>query len=290
MTEGRLDVVFEGPDVGHGVPLDDVQKTWGHVQTALRLMVHHLRGGDEPIRGRPRDDVRELSTLLFTGAYPGSLGTSLELPPTADGLLFDDDIGVRALDSILGLGRELQNDTVPDWVAGELRAISSDLSAAVSQVRIGDPSNGRQLILEREARTRPRPEGAETALLHGWLREVNWERRTAQLHDDVGAFVALRFERELDDDMLRCATQHVRVEGEGRFNDRDEWTTVRVAELEPTRSWRRAFDGEEFWTNPDPKIFDPNASVTASESFDVDEFVSVIHEARDTEDLEARNR
>ena len=289
MTARKLDIVFEGPNVGTGVPLEDVQRTWGHVQAALRLMVHHLRGGVEPIRGRPRDDVRELSNLHFTGTFSGSLGTSLQLPPSPDGLLFDDNVEEQALDAILALDDAPKSSTVPDWVTEELRAISGDLSAAVSRVRIGDPMNGRQMTLEREARARPRTENTDTALLYGWLREVNWERRTAHLHDDVGAFVALRFEREFDDDMLRCATQHVRIDGEGRFNDRDEWTTVRVAALAPTRSWRTAFESEEFWANPDPKIFDPSTSVTASEQFDVDEFVAAIHEARDTDDAEARN-
>ena len=41
------------------------------------------------------------------------------------------------------------------------------------------------------------------------------------------------------------------------------------------------FDLEAFLNAPNPRIFDPERVVTASEPFDVDEFVRVIHEGRD---------
>lgn len=280
MATTKLNVVFEGPSVSNGVPLEDIQKTWGHVQTAVRLMVHHLRGGDKPFRGRPRDAVREISTLQFTGSFSGSLGTSLALAPAADDPLFADEVGGKALDAILSFEDGSKIDRVPEWVADELRAIASDLTDAVSQVRIGDPANGRQVVFRRQQRRTPRPKNDEAALLFGWLREVNWEKRSAQLHDDTGAFVALRFDPELADDMRRCATQHVRVDGGGRFNERDEWTTVRVNRISATKSWRAAFSASEFAERPEPKIFDPATLVTASEPFDTDDFVASIAAAR----------
>ena len=41
------------------------------------------------------------------------------------------------------------------------------------------------------------------------------------------------------------------------------------------------FDMDEFLNDPNPKIFDPDNLVTASEPFDVDEFVGIIHAGRD---------
>ena len=120
-----------------------------------------------------------------------------------------------------------------------------------------------------------------TALLRGWLKEVNWDRLTAQLHDSAGSYVRLRFDAGLYDDMRRLATEFVEVRGQGRFNPRDEWTSVHVERIDATRSVREPFDLEAVLNDPDPKLFDPERVVTASEPFDVDEFVRVIHEGRD---------
>ncbi len=38
---------------------------------------------------------------------------------------------------------------------------------------------------------------------------------------------------------------------------------------------------DEFLNDPNPKIFDPDNLVTASEPFDIDEFVNIIHSGRD---------
>ena len=81
--------------------------------------------------------------------------------------------------------------------------------------------------------------------------------------------------------MLRLATQHVEVRGSGRLNQNDQWTSVVVEQVTGTRSWREPFDVEAFLNNPNPKIFDPEKVVTASEPFDVDEFIRTIHEGRD---------
>ena len=121
----------------------------------------------------------------------------------------------------------------------------------------------------------------EDAILFGCLREVNWATGTAQLHDDGGGYVALRFEPALGDDMRRLATEYVEVRGRGRFDKHDRWTTVEVEKVSGTRSWREPFDIDAMLNDPNPKIFDPEKVVTVSEPFDVDEFIRVIHEGRD---------
>ena len=125
------------------------------------------------------------------------------------------------------------------------------------------------------------PESDEKALLRGWLREVNWHSKSAQLHRFRDRYVRLRFDDSLADDMLRLETRYVEVRGRGRIDEHDRWGTVQVDEISGTGSWGEPFDLEAFLNNPNPKIFDPEKMVTASEPFDVDEFVRVIHEGRD---------
>ena len=122
----------------------------------------------------------------------------------------------------------------------------------------------------------------EKALLFGWLREVNWARGTAQLHDHGGGYVPLRFEPALGDDMRRLATEYVEVRGKGRFDQHDRWTTVKVEQVSGTQSWRDPFDIDALLNDPNPKIFDPEKVVTidlSDEEFE--DFLRAIHEGRD---------
>ena len=117
--------------------------------------------------------------------------------------------------------------------------------------------------------------------MQGWLREVNWHRGTAQIHDYAVSFVRLRFSEEHAQDMQRLARRHVEVRGNGQFNKQGDWTSVVVEQITATRSWGEPFDMDKFLNDPNPKIFDSDNLVTASEPFDVDDFVNIIHSGRD---------
>lgn len=122
--------------------------------------------------------------------------------------------------------------------------------------------------------------GTTEAFLHGWLKEVNWDKRTAQLHCPGKEYVLLRFQSELDREMLRFATRYVGVRGRGRLNKQDRWTSVRVESIHGDSRSYEPFDLDGFLDAPNPKIFDPETVVRASEPFDVDEFLRGIYEAR----------
>ena len=129
-------------------------------------------------------------------------------------------------------------------------------------VWLGDPSNGRRLKLPRAEREQLQHVAGKAAILYGWLKEVNWAQRTAQLHGYTSECVRLRFGAALNDEMLRLATRHVEVRGHGRFNKDDSWTTVQVQQISETRSGGEPFDLEAFQNNPNPKVFDPDKVVT----------------------------
>ena len=154
-------------------------------------------------------------------------------------------------------------DQFPSIVTEELDAIGSDLSPAVSAVRFADPGSGRCLEFRRKEPAEPLGEQIEDALLHGWLKEVNWHDRTAQLHVGDGSRVTLCFDASLDWEMLRLATSYVEIHGRGCLpDDDDSWETVHVEQIRGTRSCREPFDLEAFQNNPNPKIFDPDKIVT----------------------------
>ena len=117
----------------------------------------------------------------------------------------------------------------------------------------------------------------EDALLYGWLKEANWHRGIAQLQDYSGSYVRLRFGDAYAQDMKRLATQYVEIRGRGRFDQSGDWTTVAVKEISAARALGEPFDMEQFLNDPNPKTFDSDNLVTASEPFDVDEFVRNVH-------------
>ncbi len=118
-------------------------------------------------------------------------------------------------------------------------------------------------------------------MLHGWLKMVNWEQTTAQLHDSVGGRVSLKFDAALDAEMKRLAGQYVKVEGTGRFNRQGRRTSVTVDSIRDTRSWDEPFDPRSPAKGSRGAVFDPRAVVTSEETFDVEDFISAIHEGRD---------
>ena len=282
----RIDITFEGPriDADNGIALDDFQETLEHVRRALRLMVEHLMGVKSSGSGKPSNAVRAQSTLRLVGTSPGSLRAHMVLEPPPESQAPLEDIGPRALADILS-ARSSVSERVPEHVQDELEALSAGLSSDVSIVSIADPNNGHILRLPRadSRRTSRTAADHQDALLFGWLREVNWANGTAQLHNLDRLYVALSFDAELGEGMRNLATKFVRVAGKGRINDNDAWTTVKVEEISATSSWKEPFNLDAFLNDPNPKMFDPDKIVTASEPFDVDEFIRIIHEGRDVQ-------
>ena len=281
MAIDELHVTFEGPKVGDiGVPLDDLQKTLNHLQKAIWLMVSHLEGATTP-RGRPPAWVRRGSTLRLMRTSPGSLVAELGVTPLVDYRASGEDPSQTAIDLIMKRQPEV-NSSLPMSVADELMGIGKDLSPDVTVVRVSAPNSDNHMDIPRKEREeRGLPVAPVTALLYGWLIEVDWDSRSARLHRHGDRPVLLRFNASLDEDMHRLARQYVEVRGHGRFNKNDQWAAVQIQQISGTDSWREPFDIEAFWNNPTPKIFDPAETVRASEPFDVDEFIRITREGRD---------
>ena len=103
---------------------------------------------------------------------------------------------------------------------------------------------------------------AEESRFYGWLKEVNWHNRTAQLHRFVGPYIRLEFDTKLDQEMLKLATQFIEVRGKERLSASNQWTSVQVKEVRATRSWRELVAPESFLNSPNPKMSAPDNIVT----------------------------
>ena len=81
--------------------------------------------------------------------------------------------------------------------------------------------------------------------------------------------------------MAKCSVwqrQYVEVKGRGRFPADGTRVGFHVEQVNGTRSWTQPANLHELLNDPDPKIFDPEHVVRASDSFDVDDFMRAIRE------------
>ncbi len=264
------------------MPVDALVSALLGIQDALQLMVEHLANYQRK-QGRPPKWIKDQSGLQLAATSPGSLVAELTLDSTAIDSGISERFGERALDAFQYWSGEY-GSTLPNVVVDRLWRIPNSLPGDV-QLWLGDPESPRRVeIIGRGsfvASYEYAPPKTEDALIYGWLKVVNWDKRTAQLHRYRDRYVPLRFDASLDDEMRHLANQHVEIRGEGRFNLNDQWQWIKVEEITATRSSSDPFDMEALLNNPNPKIFDPETVVTASEPFDVDEFIRVVREGRD---------
>jgi hypothetical protein len=280
MVDNRLFVTLDGPNVNEsGVSAEDFVTVLRGMQRAMRLMVEHL-GQRSPGPGQPPRWVQEQSRLQLLSTHQGSLVAELTLEQRPNEQLHLEDHGKRALDALCNWdGAESSN--LPSYVTDELFGTADSLSNDIS-LWLGNAEQPRRVKVRRMQRGRQSILDTEQALLRGWLREVNWQRGTAQLYDYTGGYVQLRFDSPLGDEMLRLATRYVEVTGSGSFNVNDKWTTVQVERIVATSSWQDPFDLEAFHNYPEPNPFDPDVTVSINLTDEEWEaFNSSISEGRD---------
>ena len=279
MAEQRLTFALSDPDDQRpGGLVPEIVTALAGIQDAVRLIVQHL-GDREKGPGQPPKWIRDQSTLRLVEMRPGSFIADLVVEAPPDGQSYFDDFGNRAIEALQEWDGT-QASTLPKDVEDTLHSTAAKLSDGV-RLWFGSRDNPRSVEIQRSPAAARTTTGVTEALLHGWLYEVNWDKRTAQLHSYSGEYVQLRFAEDFHEDMLQLATRHVEVRGRGRFNDNGKWTTVEVQQLNAARSWNDPFDVETFLNDPNPKVFDPEKVVTTSEPFDVDEFIRGIREGRD---------
>lgn len=275
----QLHVTLEGEQISdNGVPVDGFVAALKGVQDAMRLMVEHL-AGQEKRRGRRPNWIRKESALRVVGTRRGSLVAELALdsPPHNDRTT--RTYGERAFESLRNWDGG-ENSTLPREVADRIFAIPQKLPENV-HLWLGNEERPRRVRVKRLAKIRKRTEIPREAVLYGWLKAVDWSQQKAQLHPYGDSPVQLRFGPGLDEDMVRFATQYVEVRGSGTFNKNDEWKYVQVERISRADDWGKPFDVEALLNDPNPRIFHSDDVPRASEPFDVDEFIRIIHEGRD---------
>lgn len=272
-----LFVTFDGASVDKdGVGVDCLTSTLSAVQDAARIVADDLAARSPDAANPPKD----AAAMRFVSVSEGSFAAQLALESASDGVGRADDYGARAIDAILNWDGGYEDSALPDEAVEKLHGIYRALPMDM-RVWLGGIENRLAVEIKRVIHAVKTASEPERAVLHGWLKEVNWNTRTAQLHryGDTG-YVSLKFAESLDREMVRMATRYVEISGVGRFNANDDWTTVRVDAIKAADTGGEPFDLDAFLNDPNPKIFRSEDVIRASEPFDVDAFNRSIREGR----------
>lgn len=276
----NLFVTFDGAGTDRdGVSVDYLVATLTAVQDAARIVADDLAIRSPNAAKQPNGvaDVRRSMRLVST--RKGSFAAELKLESATDSAELSDEFHSRALDALLKWDGYGDSD-LPGEAVRILHGTHRELPMDV-KVWLGDAETPRMVEIKRVVHAVKTASEPESAVLYGWLKEVNWARRTAQLHryGDEG-YVSLRFAEPLDREMVRLATRYVEVRGVGKFNDAGDWTTVHVDAVSAADTGGKPFDLDAFLNDPNPKIFRSEDVIRASEPFDVDAFNRSIREGR----------
>ena len=123
--------------------------------------------------------------------------------------------------------------------------------------------------------------GTVEVFLQGWLMAVDCDLRTAELHECESEFIPLQFSQSLSATMRRLTGHFVEIAGLSIEEVNGGWQSVYVNRVAGTRPWWKTFDADELSNKSGQKVFRSEDVVVAGEPFDVDEFIGMIHEARD---------
>lgn len=279
MVSEQLFVTLDGPGIEEsGVLVDGLTATLTGLQDSLRLMVEHL-AERQPGPGQPTKWAKTQSRLRLVSTRPGSFAAELTLDFAPKARYENRDFGQQAFDALLNWNGG-DDSTLPRPVIDRIRRIANSLPADM-RLWLGQYGEFRKVEVIRTERGKSLIPALETIMVYGRLQEVNWSRRTAQLHNYGGESVKLKFDAKFDAAMRSLATQYIKVIGQGRFSNPETWPTVQVEQISAVRQRGQPFDLKGFLNRPNPKLFDPDQVVTVSEPFDVDDFNRVIREGRD---------
>ena len=206
---------------------------------ALREMIRHLWGVDADTGrpGRLSDALRAASALKLVSVDRGSYAMTIEIAepwavPSNPFTRHDrpaetmPDAPLAGLNALL-TGAAADIDGLPEKVSGHLQKMQSRLPEGIDAIRVSDNATRVAFTLERRRQGR---RGQIT--LYGRLQEVNWARRSAELHSLSGV-TKLSFPESLADAMLAAARKYVAITGAGVAATDGQAARIDVASVTP---------------------------------------------------------
>lgn len=228
MNQRKLDIHLVGAAVkSHSVSVDDFVRLVQNVQLAVKRLGQRIAGQQGKKSGRMIKDVEAACSLQVLAISKGSVSVSLGLPPPpAQGNLFGDT-GDRALGRFID-GMLLLEKSTSEWpaefepaVLDPILEVGRVLKHGVQRIEFRHGLRGHRRVVRYTQKLRDKIERKiqsptpEQISLTGFLLEVDFKDKTAEIHPTLGEVVRISFPAELEDIVLEGAKRQVRVIGLG---------------------------------------------------------------------------
>lgn len=206
---------------------------------ALREMIRHLWGVDADTGrpGRLSDALRAASALKLVSIDHGSYAMTIEIaePWAAPSNPFTrrdrpaetiPDAPLAGLNALL-TGAAADIDGLPAKVSGHLQKMQSRLPEGIDAIRVSD--NAARVAFTIERRRHRRRQGRRGQItLYGRLQEIDWARRSAELHSHFGV-IKINFREDLSESMRDAARKFVEITGTGTIGSDGLITSIAMS-------------------------------------------------------------
>ena len=236
-----LEVHLEGPAVkGHRISVDDFGRLIHNIQLATKRLGQRIAGQEGKRTGRLVKDVEAACRLEIIAVHAGSVSVQLGLPPPAAQPSIFGDTGGLALERLLD-GLEMLDRSDNEWptdfdpaVVDPVLELGRILNHGVEKIEFKyGLREGKRRKTTYTPRLRDRIEKRIAApvrqqvTLIGFLLEIDFKDRTAEIHQTLGQVIKTSFPETLDEIVLAAAKRQVKIIGTG---DKDE--TGRIGKVE----------------------------------------------------------
>ena len=233
MENNQLLVTLDGPGLDEsGLAVEEFTFVLTGIQQAMQIMVGHLAHSHPGPWRLTRWAPAEVKLLLAT-MRPDSFVAELSVFPTADAEFDFPNFVPTALDALLKWDGG-EDSTLPWPVADRLYRVASGLPDGW-RLWLGNPDGSSKIEVRRSEDVSNSAYIIDVPHLRGWLKAVNWDTGTAELHEYPDGHIPLQFESGLGEDMCRLATRYVNVKGKGLVSKHDEFIYVRVEKIRGNR-------------------------------------------------------
>lgn len=229
----------------HRISVDDFGRLIHNVQLAVKRLGQRIAGQEGKRQGRLPKDIESACSLDILAIEPGSVVVQLGLPrPKGQGQLFGDT-GEQAVERLLD-GMAMLSGRSKGWpkdfdpsVVDPMLEVGKILGHGVERIDFNfkrKSKAARAVSYTAAIRTRiekriesPVPE--QVAVV-GFLLEVDFKDKTAEIHEALGPVVKIKFEESLEDIVLSGAKRQVKVIGTAERNSDGRVGRLQVIHLE----------------------------------------------------------
>lgn len=246
MSTRNLDIRLIGPAVeNHRISIDDFERLIHNIQLAVKRLGQRIAGQEGKRQGRIAKDVESSCSLDIIAIKAGSVAVQLGLPPPQQQPPLFGDTGAQAIERLLDGMAMLSKDS-SGWptdfdpsVTDPMLEVGRILNHGVKEIEFayGAKRTSRRVVkytpkLRVRIERRIESPAPEKVVISGFLLEVDFKDKTAEIHEPLGSVIRISFDEQLEDVLIAGAKKQVKVIGHGERDRSGRLGRVKADHLE----------------------------------------------------------